>query len=319
MCRSNGRHRTGKQITVNHFKPLPALFAALSLSLAACGGATEVVAGQASNAASGPCDPGPSANIEADPSVDPELRGEELLKFLTGVDEIAMQEESEGEEIVIDNANFGGVYGDRAGGWVVAVLDCDVVNVDRVAAIAGGADNVRMIKVAHTFNEVDQFSDDLNAEIADREIPADVIIDSTLDGRQIIVTVEDLDDIPDDFGAGIPFTVEQGNVFSEDIAPDELEAAQDGPVTFDGFEVRDNILDLELNACHPDITNLQVTEDEGTVVITLSELVTPPTTNAAGEEDVVTECQSVFQVVLEQPLNNRRVIDGSTGDPVLGS
>lgn len=159
------------------------------------------------------CAPGPDPSVSADEAIDPGQRSEALVKFLTGIDELVLQEEEEGVDIVYDDPNYGGVWGDFAGGWVVAVLDCSIVDADRIAEIAGGADAVRLIHVAHTFEEVDDFRDRLVSELRASGVAADVLIDSTLTGRRIRVIVNDAEQLDENFGSDIPetaFTIEVG-------------------------------------------------------------------------------------------------------------
>ena len=165
------------------------------------------------------CEPGPDPSVAADESIDPERRGEALVKFLTGIDELVLQEEQEGIDIVYNDPNYGGVWGDFAGGWVVAVLDCSIIDADRIAEIAGGTDAVRLIHVAHTFEEVNDFRNRLVSELRASGIAADVPIDSTLTGRQIRVIVNDAEQLDANFGFGIPqtaFTIEDGETSQAD-------------------------------------------------------------------------------------------------------
>lgn len=164
------------------------------------------------------CEPGPDPSVSADDAVEGQ-RGEALVKFLTGIDELVLQEEEEGIDIVYDDPNYGGVWGDSAGGWVVAVLDCSIVDADRIAEIAGGADAVRLIHVAHTFEEVNDFRDRLVSELRASGVAADVPIDSTLTGRQIRVIVNDAEQLDENFASDIPetaFTIEVGETSQAD-------------------------------------------------------------------------------------------------------
>lgn len=154
------------------------------------------------------------SGVSADGAVEGQ-RGEALVELLTGIDETAILEEDEGVDIVFDDPNFGGVWGDRRGGWVVAVIDCSPVDVERVAALAGGSDRVRVIEVAFSFEEINEFRDQLWAEIRRVGVAADVGIDSTLDGRLIRIVVEDPSQLPDSFGDGVPpsaFVIERGEI-----------------------------------------------------------------------------------------------------------
>ncbi len=161
------------------------------------------------------CDPGPSASAGIDESVPADRRGEALVEHLTGIDELAIPEEEEGIVIIYDDPNYGGVWGDRQGGWVVAVLDCSRVDADRIAEIAGGADAVRLIEVPYAFEKVNQFSNRLINELDEVGVAGDVWIDSTLTGRLIRVVVEDPTQLETSFGASVPqdaFVIEQGEL-----------------------------------------------------------------------------------------------------------
>ena len=91
----------------------------------------------------------------------------------------------------------------------------------------------------------------------------------------------------------------------------------DVPLRFEGYELstnNDQELSLDLEACHPDGPKSQVTETANQVVITLTQVAQPPpTTNELGEEDVQNDCQSSLNVRLQEPLDQREVIDGNTG------
>ena len=91
----------------------------------------------------------------------------------------------------------------------------------------------------------------------------------------------------------------------------------DVPLRFEGYEIspnNDQALSLDLEACHPDGPKSQVTETANQVVITLTQVAQPPpTTNELGEADVQNDCQSSLNVRLQEPLDQREVIDGNTG------
>ena len=158
------------------------------------------------------CEPGPSGNVGADTTVDPDRRAEALVFHLTGIDETVALLENEGEEIIFDDPNYGGVYGDFNGGIVVAVVDCSLVDADRIAELAGGPDVVQLIEVPYSFEEVNGFRDALLHE------DAEVSIESTVTGRWIVVTVEAFDDLPDNYGSSVPedvFTIVEGELSTD--------------------------------------------------------------------------------------------------------
>jgi hypothetical protein len=166
---------------------------------------------------SGSCVPSESAG--ADDTVDSGRRVEALVKYLTGIDELVLQAEQEGVDIVYDDPNYGGVWGDGAGGLVVAVIDCDEVDVDRVAQIAGGPAAVQIIEVPYTYEQLNDLRDQLVAELRDLGMAGGVGIDFTPAGRRITVMAGNPDQLPADFGAAIPsdaFTIVQGRDFPEE-------------------------------------------------------------------------------------------------------
>ncbi len=179
-----------------------------------CGTGHET-SGQSTEAAGKLCDPGPDASVVSDDTIDRDRRGEALVEHLTGIDEMKLQSEQEGIDIIYDDPNYGGVWGDFAGGWVVAVLDCSKVDADRIAEIAGGTDSVRLIEVRYAFEEVNDFRDRLVSELQDSDVAGDVFIDSTLTGRHIRVIVRTPDKLDADFGSTIPadaFFVDSGQL-----------------------------------------------------------------------------------------------------------
>ena len=145
-----------------------------------------------------PCEPGPSPSTGSDDSIG-DLRGERLVELLTGIDETSLPE---GEELVVDDPNYGGVWGDTKGGWVVAVVDCALVDADRLAELAGGPDRLHLIEVPLSFMEVDELSDALLEQLLETGVAGTVQIDSTTTGRQIVVVAEDPSALPADFGSG---------------------------------------------------------------------------------------------------------------------
>jgi len=211
------------------------LIAAAAILAAGCGGTSKTTVTndgvrssdasveQEVSAVGQPCEPGPSADAGVDGTIDPDRRGEALVLHLTGIDEMAVTEENEGEDLVYSDPNYGGVWGDFAGGWVVAVVDCSQVDPDRIAQIAGGPDAVRLIKVAHAYEEVNEFRDILSQQLGDTDLPYGLGIDSTLNGREIVLTVEDPDQVPANLGDGVPdgaYKVEEGQVdFGDPIDP----------------------------------------------------------------------------------------------------
>lgn len=146
---------------------------------------------------------------------DPDRRIEDIVEYLTG----ERQTDDVPVEGKIDDPDFGGVWGDRRGGVVVAVLDCSLVDADRLAEMAGGSGSLHLIEVPYTFRQVDGFRDRLTQELGEIGVEGDVLIDSTTEGRTIRVVVEDPGSLPDSFGSGVPadlFEVVKGPISGEE-------------------------------------------------------------------------------------------------------
>lgn len=209
------------------WRRISSLLAATAIVATACGGGSTSVTSAASTSSEAsqvgqPCEPGPSPDAGVDDSIDPDRRAEALVLHLTGIDELAVTEENEGEDVVYDDPNYGGVWGDFAGGWVVAVLDCSQVDPDRIAQLAGGPDAVRLIEVGFQFEELNGFQAVLSEQMGATGLPFILRIDSTLDGRELILAVEDIGELPANIGEGIPanaFRIEEGSVGNDLIEP----------------------------------------------------------------------------------------------------
>lgn len=121
-----------------------------------------------------------------DPPGDPNRIFEDIIFYLTGERQTT---DLDPVEETIDDPNYGGVWGDFAGGVVVAVLDCSLVDANKLAEMAGGSDSLHLIEVPYTFQQVNAFRDALAQELRDLGMQGSVPIDSTLTGRFITVTV----------------------------------------------------------------------------------------------------------------------------------
>ena len=194
-----------------------ALLLTAALLLVACGddfGVEDPTASERAALAPNPdCSPG---DVEGNPIVQPDRRIEDIIFYLTGERQTG---DLDPVEETITDPNFGGVYGDFAGGVVVAVLDCSAVDADEIARLAGGPQYLHLIEVSHTFKEVTAFRDDLRRELDELGVAAELLIDSTLTGRHITVRLPDPDALPSDFGAAVPdhlFSVAEGELFSEE-------------------------------------------------------------------------------------------------------
>lgn len=181
----------------------------MALLVAACGddGApTEVGGGGTDRDWTGPatvCEP--SGSIEGAGSSTP---FEDVEEYLTG---FRITEENEGEPPPADT-NFGGVWGDFAGGLVVGLVDCSVVDIDEVTRLGGGSDDVRIIEVRASYTEhYDAIGTALD-RLSGLGVEGMATTDWTLEGPVVTLRVEDLDAIPADFGADLPvtMTIEEG-------------------------------------------------------------------------------------------------------------
>ena len=193
---------------------LPAL--AVALVFAACGGGD---GGSGATGTAGDLSPNPDCipgAVEGNPIVQPDRRHEDIIFYLTSERQTG---DLDPVEETITDPNFGGVWGDFAGGIVVAVLDCSAVDADEIARIAGGPQYLHLIEVSHTFKEVEAFRDDLAAELRSLDIRAELLIDSTLTGRHITVQLPDPGVLPSDLGSGVPdhlFSIAEGDLFVEE-------------------------------------------------------------------------------------------------------
>ena len=134
---------------------------------------------------------------------DPNRRIEDIIEAMTGWSDADIVEGMTLED-EIDDPNFAGVYGDRKGGVIVAVVDCSSIDVDEIAEIAGGSGAVSIVEVPHNWREVNGFRDTLVAELRAAGLEGDVNINSTSDGRMIEVRTPDLAALPDGFGSTVP-------------------------------------------------------------------------------------------------------------------
>lgn len=134
------------------------------------------------------------------PAGDPDTIIEDIIEVLTGerqTDDVPVEEK-------IDDPNFGGVWGDFQGGVVVAVLDCSKVDPNQLAEMAGGSDYLRLVEVAYTFQETEEFREALGSDLRSFGIEGDVSVEATTSGRKIEVHVLDAGSVPDSFGSEVP-------------------------------------------------------------------------------------------------------------------
>ncbi len=154
----------------------------------------------------------PSGDIAGGGSATP---FEDVEEYLTG---FRITEETEGEEPP-DDPNFGGIWGDFAGGIVVALVDCDAADLDEITRLGGGSDTVRIIEVPATEPEVRQIVLGLVEQLDAAGVEGDVLVDSTLDGKVITVRVRELSALPNGFGDDVVVPLElmeSDDLFTED-------------------------------------------------------------------------------------------------------
>ena len=85
------------------------------------------------------------------------------------------------------------------------------------------------------------------------------------------------------------------------------------PLTFSYFERSGPArLTLLLDMCPIEIHEVDVVEDTDSVTITVTESIPPPSTDPDEQQERL-DCGGIARVVLEQPLAERTVIDGTTG------
>jgi hypothetical protein len=159
------------------------------------------------------CVPTTPSSVEI--SGDPNRKIEDIIEYLYGEHE-SVEEEGVRVEDKIDDPNFGGVWGDFGAGVVVAVLDCSLVDADRLAEMAGGSDYLHLIEVPYTFHQIDEFRDALVQDLRDSGVEGGVAIESTLTGRWIEVLVRDITSLPESFGSDVPddaYEILEGGLF----------------------------------------------------------------------------------------------------------
>ena len=88
------------------------------------------------------------------------------------------------------------------------------------------------------------------------------------------------------------------------------------PVSFLEFDRPGDQLEITLllDACNPEGPELDVVEDSESVTITITEITPDLGPNDEGEFAMELDCQSALRAPIDEPLNGRRVIDGTTGE-----
>jgi hypothetical protein len=132
---------------------------------------------------------------------EPDRRFEDIVERLTGYRQTEENEESGG---ITDHPNFGGIWGDRQGGIVVAVLDCSKVDANEIAYLAGGAEYLYLVEVPHTDRQWLELKTELVREVGALGIEYDMNVVHSQTGRVMQVRVRDAGALPDSFASGIP-------------------------------------------------------------------------------------------------------------------
>ena len=91
------------------------------------------------------------------------------------------------------------------------------------------------------------------------------------------------------------------------------------PVTFLEFRNPGDQLEISLTAdiCNPEAPEIDVVEDAESITITITEITPDLQPDDEGESAMVLECQSTLRAPIDEPVNGRRVIDGTTGEEAL--
>ncbi len=135
------------------------------------------------------------------PIIKPDLRFEDIVERLTG---FRQTEENEESGDITGHPNFGGIWGDRQGGIVVAVLDCSKVDANEIAYLAGGAGYLYLIEVPYTDRQWLDLKTELGQELGALGIEYDMNVVHSQTGRVMQVRVRDAGALPDSFAPGVP-------------------------------------------------------------------------------------------------------------------
>ena len=139
--------------------------------------------------------------VDGAPLVKPDLRFEDIVERLTG---FRQTEENEESGDITGHPNFGGIWGDRQGGIVVAVLDCSKVDANEIAYLAGGAEYLYLIEVPYGDRQWLDLKIELWQELEALGIDFDMHDVHSQTGRILEVRVRDVGDLPSSFAPGVP-------------------------------------------------------------------------------------------------------------------
>lgn len=135
------------------------------------------------------------------PLAEPDRRFEGIRERLTG---FRPTEENEESGDITGHPNFGGIWGDRQGGIVVAVLDCSKVDANEIAYMAGGAEYLYLIEVPYTDRQWLDLKTELWQELEALGVDYDMNVVHSQTGRVMQVRVRDAGALLDSFAPGVP-------------------------------------------------------------------------------------------------------------------
>lgn len=153
---------------------------------------------------------------------------ERLVEAITGVKEGVGPE----GEIPEYGPDFGGIWQDQLDGGIIvlAVVESADLNVAELNRIAGGADNLKVVKQPYSYNDVENYRNQLVQELDELGIAHDVAATHNDKGRLLEFRVEDPASIPTAFGSNVPadaFSVVEGSPVIEAGYPDETHSWAD--------------------------------------------------------------------------------------------
>lgn len=104
----------------------------------------------------------------------------------------AKPSEKEGEDETF-SPNFAGVWQDQkdGGAIVVAVVDTNLISSAKIKKIAGGEQNVRIIQVKYSWNDIEKMRSQIADELIRASVRAEIRINSTRSGRRLEIITPD--------------------------------------------------------------------------------------------------------------------------------
>ena len=158
-----------------------------------------------------------------------ERRQEVGDRIPTVASEVGRGEESaEGDEPEHSD-NFAGTWQDQNNGGkiVVAVVDASEIDEERVEELAGGEENIEIVEVEHSWDDVEGYRDAILEAIEEENAAATVYINAGPEGRTIEITAPQPETLPESILKIAPdeiLTVTEGELPFEDSEPNETHA-----------------------------------------------------------------------------------------------